>query len=156
MQEAKFIVTKELGKLAKWLRILGYDAIYYDKKETAGLIIQALRDKRVILTRSTAPAKYKGIHVVIIRSDHVEKQIEQVFTELKLLLREEGLFRRCVECNTLLKDVEKGQIKEKVPEYVFRNHEVFKKCAKCQKIFWKGTHWGMVGKWLEGKGIKGK
>ncbi|MGB2599172.1 MAG: Mut7-C RNAse domain-containing protein [Candidatus Omnitrophota bacterium] len=149
MKEAKFIATQELGKLAKWLRILGHDCVYYDKKETPGLIIRALRDRRILLTRSATLTKYKGIRVLVIKHDHVEEQVEQVVQELGFALDEEGIFQRCVECNTLLGDFARDEAKEKVPEYVFQTQERFKKCPTCDKIFWKGTHWDMVGKWLE-------
>ena len=149
MEEKKFIVTQELGKLAKWLRILGYDCVYYDKKEVADLIINALRDHRILLARSPALEKYKGIQKVIVKSDHVEEQVEQLIGELGIAIDEDMLFRRCVECNCLLEDLPKEKTKEKVPDYVFETQEVFKKCPQCNKIFWKGTHWDMVGKWLE-------
>lgn len=148
MQQQKFIVTQELGKLAKWLRILGYDCVYYDKKAVSELIVQVLRDRRVLLTRSETFTKYKGIQTLIIKHDHVEEQVEQAVQEMGLTLDEEGIFQRCVECNTPLEDIAKEEIKEKVPEYVFQTQEKFKKCPGCGKIFWKGTHWDMVGKWL--------
>jgi len=148
MQQQKFIVTQELGKLAKWLRILGYDCVYYDKKAVSELIVQVLRDRRILLARSETFTKYKGIQALVIKHDHVEQQVEQIVRELGLTLDEENIFRRCVECNTPLEDITKEEIKEKVPEYVFQTQEKFKKCPGCGKIFWKGTHWDMVGKWL--------
>ena len=149
MKEEKFITTQELGKLAKWLRILGYDCIYHDKKEVSDLIIQTLRDHRILLTRSGAFAKYKGIQTLVIKEDHAEKQVDQVVQELGLTIDEEKVFRRCVECNALLENLEKEATKGKIPEYVFQTQERFKRCPRCDKIFWKGTHWDMVGKWLE-------
>ncbi|MGB2630366.1 MAG: Mut7-C RNAse domain-containing protein [Candidatus Omnitrophota bacterium] len=149
METIRFIALQELGKLAKWLRILGYDCGYYDKNDIADLVIQAIREGRVILARSAAYKKYKGIRVLVVTSDHVEEQVEQVIRELGLPLDEEKLFQRCVECNYPLEDVPKEETTGKVPEYVFRTQEVFKRCPSCGKIFWKGTHWDMVGKWLE-------
>ena len=73
--------------------------------------------------------------------------------ELDLGLDEEKLFQRCVECNCPLEDAPKEETKGKVPEYVFQTQEVFKRCPSCKKIFWKGTHWDMVGKWLEKRKI---
>jgi uncharacterized protein with PIN domain len=154
MQKKKFIVTKELGKLAKWLRILGYDSTYSREKDVPGLVILALREKRVLLTRSPGLSKYKGIRTVIIKHDHVEEQIEQVAGELKLPLDEDEMFHICVECNAPLQDINKKNAEGKVPEYVFRTQEEFKQCPKCDKIFWKGTHWDMVSNWLEKKGIE--
>jgi uncharacterized protein with PIN domain len=156
MSGEKFIATKELGKLAKWLRILGYDTVYYNKRGIADLIVEALRGGRILVGRSPALAKYKGIRMVLVKDDDVENQIEQVVSELQLAFEEKDLFQRCVECNTSLEDVEKEQIKEKVPEYVFQTQKFFKRCPKCDKIFWKGTHWDMVGEWLKKRGFKEK
>jgi uncharacterized protein with PIN domain len=156
MSGAKFIITEELGKLAKWLRILGYDSVYHDKKDTAGLVIQALRDERILITRSPALTKYKGIKAVVVKSDHAEEQVEQVIRELKLTVDEGLLFQRCVECNTPLESIMKEKVKGKVPEYVFETQGSFKRCPQCEKIFWKGTHWDMVKKWMEKARIAGK
>jgi uncharacterized protein with PIN domain len=149
MRDQKFIVTRELGKLAKWLRILGYDSVYHDKKETSSLIIRALREERILLTRSPALEKYKGIRVVIVGHDLVEDQLEQVARELGLPVDDKEMFRRCVECNTLLELRAKEDVRDKVPEYVFNTQECFKICPRCGKIFWKGTHWDMVKEWLD-------
>ncbi|MEA3489594.1 MAG: Mut7-C RNAse domain-containing protein [Candidatus Omnitrophota bacterium] len=149
MREIKFVVTKELGKLAKWLRILGYDTVYYSRKNLADLVILALREKRILITRSAALTKYKGIRVVLIKHDRLERQIDQAAREMALSLDEEEMFTRCVECNALLEDCGKDDIKGKVPEYVFETQENFKRCPECAKIFWKGTHWDMVKDWLE-------
>jgi len=144
MEKAVFITTRELGKLARWLRVLGYDSVYYGGTKESDLIIQAIRDRRILLTRSERLTKYKGIQVIVITSDHVEEQMEQIVRELGLALDEEKLFSRCVECNSELADIEKQDLKEKVPEYVFNTQEDFKQCLKCGKIFWKGTHWDNV------------
>jgi len=148
MREWRFVATKELGKLAKWLRILGYDSDYYREKDVAGLVIKALRDGRVILTRSPAILKYKGVKVVIVGHDLVEEQLDQVVKELGLKSDESALFSRCVECNAPLEECTKDQVREEVPEYVYKTQDVFKKCPECGKIFWKGTHWDMVKRWL--------
>lgn len=146
VENTSFIATKELGKLAKWLRVLGYDCVYYNDTKESNLIIQALRDRRILLTRTARLTSYKGIRAIVINDDHVENQVEQVIRELGLPLDEEKLFQRCVECNSMLSRAEKDDIKEKVPEYVFDTQEEFKECVKCGKIFWKGTHWDNVEK----------
>ena len=151
-----FILTAELGKLSKWLRILGFDSVYFRKKSVPDVVIRALRDERVLVSRSLAYLKYKGIERVIIRSDHVEGQIDQVIEELDLSLDGNDFFQRCVECNTPLVSVSREEVKEHVPHYVFRTQELFKKCHSCEKYFWKGTHWDMVKSWLGKTGEKGK
>jgi uncharacterized protein with PIN domain len=149
MKETGFIVTEELGKLAKWLRVLGYDCVYHAGDRESDLVIQALRDRRVLLTRTERLRKYTGIKTVVIKHDHVEDQVEQVVLELGLPLDEDGFFQRCVECNEMLSGVEKSDIKGKVPEYVFDTQDGFKACPACKKVFWKGTHWDNVGRKVE-------
>ena len=146
----KFILTRELGRLAKWLRILGYDTIYHDKDDKARLVILSLRDSRIILTRDSKMSRFTGVRMLHIETDEVEKQLEQVVRYLKLRTDEAGTFLRCVDCNELLKDIEKKKVEDKVPPYVFKTQEEFKICPVCSKIFWKGTHWNLVKKFLEG------
>lgn len=154
MRKDKFIITRELGKLAKWLRILGYDSVYCRDKDVAGIVIRALREKRVLLTRSAEFTKYKGIRTVVIKHDLADEQLEQVTEELGLVFTEGAIFHICVECNTPLEDIEKEKVQERVPEYVYKTQEEFKRCPKCDKIFWKGTHWDMATGWLRQHGIE--
>jgi hypothetical protein len=141
----RFILTKELGRLAKWLRILGYDTQYFTEDKISSLIIVALRDGRTILTRNIKkmPDVY-GIRILYIRSDHVKEQIAQVLKELNLSPDDKLMFSRCIVCNVELVDVEKEKVKEKVPEYVFSTQEDFVTCPECKRIYWQGTHWGNV------------
>ncbi|UCD54672.1 MAG: Mut7-C RNAse domain-containing protein [Candidatus Omnitrophota bacterium] len=145
----KFILTKELGRLARWLRILGYDAIYYDKDDRSRLVMTALRDKRVILTRSSRMSKFTGIRMLCITEDDVEKQLAQVVKELDLNIEEDKTFLRCVDCNESLAVIKKNEVKDKVPPYVFETQKEFKTCPVCNKIFWKGTHWQLVKEFLK-------
>jgi len=149
MEEISFITTEELGKLAKWLRVLGYDCEYCSDKKESALVIKALRDKRVLLTRTERLKKFTGIKTVVIKHDHVEDQIEQVIKELGLPLDKEKVLERCVECNVPLSCVKKNDIKEKVPEHVYNTQETFKECPGCGKVFWRGTHWSNVDKKVE-------
>ncbi|MBN1354179.1 MAG: Mut7-C RNAse domain-containing protein [Candidatus Omnitrophica bacterium] len=147
----KFILTKELGRLAKWLRILGYDAVYYDKDDRSKLIILSLREGRIVLTRDSKLSKFTGIRMIRIADNEVKKQLEQVFKELGPSLTEKDTFTRCVECNEMLSDIQKDSVKDKVPPYVFKHETRFKKCNSCGKIFWNGTHLDLVKNFLEKK-----
>jgi len=149
MRDKKFIVTEELGKLAKWLRILGYDTVYHAKEDIPAIVVQALREGRIILTRSSTVANYKGVQAVVVKHDLVEDQMDQVMNKLGLSVEEASLFQICVECNTALEVIPKEDVKGKIPEYVYETQNEFKRCPQCDKIFWKGTHWDMVKKWLD-------
>ena len=145
----KFILTKELGRLAKWLCILGYDTIYYDKDDKSQLIIISLRDKRVILTRDSKMSRFTGVRMFRITEDDVKKQLAQVVKELDLHTEEDKTFLRCVDCNELLVDIKKNKVEDRVPPYVFKTQKEFKMCPACNKIFWKGTHWQLVKEFLK-------
>ena len=145
----KFILTKELGRLAKWLRILGYDTVYYNKDDKSKLVITSLRDRRVILTREAKMSRFTGVRIVHIKDDDIEKQLEQVVKELNLNIEEDKTFLRCVDCNEPLNNIKKKKVKDKVPPYVFKTQNEFKSCPACNKIFWKGTHWQLVKDFLK-------
>lgn len=145
----KFILTKELGRLAKWLRILGYDTKFYREDNLSTLVITALREERVILTRNSRLSSFAGPRVVKIESDFVDKQIKQLLAQLKLKTKPGGMFTRCVICNVELQEAAKSRLKNKVPEYVYQTQEKFTRCPECKRLFWPGTHWGNVRKYLE-------
>jgi len=140
----KFILSKELGRLAKWLRILGFDAVYYNQDNLSSLIIQALRDERIILTRNQRLPQARGIKIVLIKNEKIKKQVAEILKTLKIKPEPEIMFSRCILCNAQLMDIAKEKVKDKVPEYVFKTQGYFITCPKCQRIYWQGTHWGNV------------
>jgi uncharacterized protein with PIN domain len=140
----KFLLTRELGKLAKWLRILGFNAEYFSEDNAASLIVQALRDDRVILSRNHRLPQGRGVRIVLVNSDTLKLQILQVLRDLKLPLDEKAVFTRCVLCNMELSIARKEDIKESVPRYVFDTQDNFTLCPKCKRVYWAGTHWGNV------------
>lgn len=146
----KFIFTKELGRLVKWMRILGYDTVYFKQNSPSTLIIQALRDGRVIATRSQRLVRPVGIKTVLIKSEKVKEQIKELLDVLDLKVDRKLMFSRCIVCNVLLEEIGKEEVKDKVPEYVFQNQEEFIVCPMCKRIYWEGTHWGNVKEILEG------
>jgi uncharacterized protein with PIN domain len=140
----KFILTKELGRLVKWLRILGFDAEYFQEDNHSSLIIQALRDERIILSRNHRLPQPKGIKVVLIENERIKEQLAEILKTLKIKPDASAMFTRCILCNMKLEDIAKEKIKDKVPEYVFKTQSDFVTCLKCKRIYWQGTHWGNV------------
>lgn len=145
----KFLLTRELGRLVKWLRILGFDTAYFNQDNTGSLIIQALRDNRIIITRNHRLPKSGGIKIVLIKAEKLEEQLPEVLGQLKIKPDSDRMFTRCIICNTGLLDIDKEAIKDKVPEYVFKTQNDFITCPTCKRIYWSGTHWGNVTKTLE-------
>jgi uncharacterized protein len=131
-----FLCDQNLGRLARWLRIMGFDAEYmreWDRKR----IEQARSSERIFLTRKRSMAGKEGC--IVIESDHLDEQIAYLDRVLDL---EEKIqpFTRCSICNLPLKCVKADDVKNQVPEYVFATHEKFARCPGCSRIYWKGTH----------------
>lgn len=148
-QAERFILTRELGRLAKWLRILGYDASYFDSDNVSTLIVRSLRENRVVLTRNSKLTRHRGVRIVKLTSDFLTEQLREVTRKLKLKPQKEAMFSRCVICNEKLMELGKQKVEGRVPAYVFQTQEDFLNCPKCQRIYWSGTHWGNVQRYLE-------
>jgi len=146
----KFLLTKELGRLAKWLRILGYDTLYFNQDNLSSLIIQALRDNRIILTRNHRLPQSRGVKIVVIQAERIKEQMSEALKTLKLELDSDKMFSRCIICNEELVDIDKEKVKDRVPEYVFKTQEGFVTCPQCKRIYWQGTHWGNVANIIKG------
>ena len=140
----KFILTRELGRLARWLRILGYDTLYFKEDKPSSLIIEALRDDRIILTRNRRLSSSGGVRVILIEKEKMGEQIPEVLQKLGIEAKKEQMFSRCILCNSELASIDKEKIRGKVPEYVFKTQDTFFTCPQCQRIYWQGTHWGNV------------
>lgn len=135
----QFVADKMLGRLARWLRIIGQDVLYGPQLSGAGLIRSARREGRLILTRDRAIAKKNPPPYVFLQSDDFRVQLRQVIEECGLDPLE-AVFTRCVECNTPIEAITKAEIEGKVPPYVFKTQEQFSFCRKCRRIYWPATH----------------
>lgn len=137
----KFLVDFMLGKLARELRILGFDALYVEKKDLTAnpltILYQAKQGLRIFLTRNTKLKDYS--EAVFIINETVKEQVGQVIKHFKLQ-DEIKPFTRCLRCNEVLTQVAKENIKGKVPFYIFQTKDKFVYCQKCRKIYWAGTH----------------
>lgn len=137
----RFIVDEMLGKLAKWLRMLGYDTVYNTPTSDSSLVSQAFREQRVIITRDTRLVARKYItRYILIKSDKYIEQLKQVIEELNLVPDKNNFFSRCLLCNTEIETIPKAAVKTKVPPYVYEAQDKFLHCPKCDKLYWAGTH----------------
>ena len=136
-----FILDDQLGKLARWLRILGYDTLYFREIDDCDLIRKAAEQKRILLTRDTRLAADPGpATCIFVESDNWLEQLRQLITELKLTLTPDNLFSRCLLCNSPFNSIPKTSVKDRVPPFVFKTQEEFVYCPSCDKIYWQGTH----------------
>ncbi len=136
----KFVADVMLGKLARFLRMMGQDVLYFEKAEDNFLIYVAKESNRVLLTRDTrlwkdaVSAKAKSL---LLRSNYVKEQVKEVFEATKI---KPVRARNCPSCNGALKKKAKYEIEGLVPEFVWNRNSDFWMCERCGKIYWSGSH----------------
>lgn len=152
MDEPRFIVDVNVGRLATWLRALGYDTLFPPHMEDNDLIRVALREGRILVTKDGGFAERHVVttgklKVVVVRNDDFKSQLGHVVRTLGLDGREE--FSRCMRCNELLAVLPRELAKQRVPAYVYETHSEFMECRECNRVYWRGTHWGNMRRELE-------
>lgn len=137
--ELKFAADRMLGRLARWLRIIGQDVICGRHLSGRGLVRAATQERRVILTRDRKVYSRNPDRCLFIRDDHFRGQLKQV-VEACGLDPFGSLLTRCSECNDSLEPIAKEQVEDAVPPYVFETQESFSACPGCRRVFWPATH----------------
>ena len=137
--EVKFAADRMLGRLARWLRVLGLDVIYGRHLSGYGLIHAARQENRLILTRDRRLKQKQPPKFIFIESDQYAHQLHQVIQECRLNVGA-ALFTRCLECNAVLQPQPKESVEPLVPPYVFATQDHFSWCPKCRRIYWPATH----------------
>ena len=137
--ELCFAAEKTLGRLAKWLRILGFDTLY--EPDLAAGYFSGLEPNRTLLTRR-APFPLGRIDTphVVIRADHYWDQLVEVVQAAGITAESIRPFSRCIRCNSAIMPSGKADLQGKVPDYVWETHDVFRICRGCQRIYWSGSH----------------
>ena len=143
--DIKFIVDHNVGKLTKLLRMLGYDAVFFNGESDSEMVAKALNEGRIILTRDTGISARRAVtdgkvKIILLKTDNPALQIQEVVHELRLSERSKP-FTRCLECNVPLEERTREEVEARVPPYVFKTQKHFMECPRCHRIYWKGTHW---------------
>ena len=149
----KFIVDTNVGRLARWLRMMGYDALFINDIDDRQLVAIGLKEKRVVLTRDTQIVQRRVVtsgrlKALLVRGDATKDQLRQVVRAMNLDC-EERQFTLCLECNQPLIRRRKEEIKDLVPPYVFQTQSQYVECPSCHRIYWRGTHWQRMKRELE-------
>jgi uncharacterized protein with PIN domain len=146
----KFIADCMLGRLAKWLKILGFDVLFFSEAEDEDLIAISRREGRVLLTRDTGliEKRKKQKNRLFVASDAWEDQVVQVLDEFGLW-DEVRPNSRCIDCNVPLKSLPKSRAKNLVTPYILEHAESFALCPGCGRAFWQGTHYGDMERKIE-------
>jgi len=155
-----FIVDEMCGKLARWLRLLGFDTLYYSsyvsQVDDTSILSKAAIENRVLITRDKElhhRAVELGIKVILITSDELKEKLRNVLL-INLGCNQIIVNPRCPICNGALKRIPKEQVKEKVPHNVYQRVNTFLECVNCGKIYWFGSHWNKISGILREIGIK--
>jgi uncharacterized protein with PIN domain len=135
-----FAAEKTLGRLTKWLRLLGFDTVY-ESESSGQRFIETLEDNRILLTRTQQIRKrFASRRLIFVESDHLEQQLNQIIRELGLKATHTRPFSRCLQCNVPIVTVAKSVAWDRVPDYIFETHERFNQCPECERIYWPGSH----------------
>jgi uncharacterized protein with PIN domain len=139
----KFLCDRMLGTLAKWLRIYGFDTFFATNEMNDNELLEISKNEnRVLVTRDKElvyEARRENIKTIELKITDIDEQINAVLSETKI--DKTKILSRCILCNSKVKEIKKKDAKEKVPEKVFTNNEKFWFCKKCNKIYWKGSHY---------------
>ncbi|WP_447976682.1 Mut7-C RNAse domain-containing protein [Candidatus Nitrospira bockiana] len=139
-----FVADVMLGRLARWLRLLGYDTAYQNTNDDEAVVECARREDRWVLTRDRRLAMRRAIRErsTVIASDDVGEQLRQLEREFHMTLASEpGPSVRCPACNTALLPMPQEEARPHVPPFVAGHHREFVHCATCRRVYWPGTHW---------------
>ncbi|MDY7039462.1 MAG: Mut7-C RNAse domain-containing protein [Chloroflexota bacterium] len=139
---ARLLADGMLGRLAKWLRILGFDTVYDPTLDDNALLRLARAEGRVLLTGDRELARRPGAQSLLVESTELEAQLRQVIVALNL--HPDAAFSRCPVCNVLLETPDKETVRDRVPPYVLRKHTEFRHCPRCDRVYWPGTHYARM------------
>lgn len=151
LRKIRFVVDVNLGKLAKKLRLLGFDTYYRNDLNDDEIVKISIGEKRVILTRDLGILKCSNVlHGYWLRSDDPKIQLNEVIERLQL----KNLFNpftRCSQCNGQLKRIKKELLKDRIPNDTLCYYKAFWECNCCRQIYWEGSHFDKIIDWIEKK-----
>jgi uncharacterized protein with PIN domain len=148
----KFIADGMLGKLTRWLRMLGHNVKYSNRLDDAQLIAVAKKERRVLLTRDLElyqQATAKGVDAFYLNGETEEERLAELAKRFNIQLDIDMQTSRCPKCNARVKPVSKDNVKDKVEKSTFNCYNNFWECSKCGQIYWQGAHWTRIRKTLE-------
>jgi uncharacterized protein with PIN domain len=158
--EQRFIVDANVGKLARWLRMMGYDTLFFNGPDDGSMVKLALAQGRTVITRDTEFMKRRAVssgrvRALLISGDDPVSQMRAAVTALNI---DKGYkpFTRCLECNAKLFSRDKSEVTGSVPEKVYDLQEQYMQCSACGRIYWRGTHWAAMNRKLDEFSLDGR
>jgi uncharacterized protein with PIN domain len=145
----RFLADCNVGRLARWLRALGYDAAYEPLLPDPQVVGRALAEGRVLLTRDADMMRRRviasgAVRAILLRDDRVQEQVRQVVSDLDLGPGQGPPARalsRCLDCNVELEPRSRTAVLDRLPPHVRATQTRFSECPGCARVYWPGTHW---------------
>jgi uncharacterized protein with PIN domain len=141
-----------LGRLTRWLRLLGYDTAYSNSMEDRQLLALAKKEKRILLTRDLQlyqQATARGLDAVYVEGQTQAEKLACLAKRHNIKLDVNMTNSRCPKCNTKVKPIKKEEARENVEKNTFVHYEDFWICPQCKQVYWQGAHWTKIRKMLE-------
>ncbi|MFQ5999589.1 MAG: Mut7-C RNAse domain-containing protein [Candidatus Bathyarchaeia archaeon] len=152
MERLKFITDGMLGKLTRWLRMLGQDVEYSRSVDDKKLVEIAKKEHRTILTRDLKlyqQAMMQGVNAVLVEASTGPKKLADLARRFNFKLEVDVTVSRCPKCNTKIKHVPKDMVIDRVPKTTSTYYNEFWECPGCGQVYWQGAHWKRIEKTLE-------
>ena len=147
----KFLADGMLGKLTRWLRMIGCDVKYFNDLDDDELINISIKEDRVLLTRDIQlfrRAVSKGASAFFVESRDEVGKLAEIGEHFNLNLEINVENSRCPKCNTRIRSISKDKVKERIPPATFKFYNEFWECPCCGQIYWQGSHWEKINRTL--------
>jgi len=138
--KVKFIADGTLGGFVKVMRMIGFDVEFLNVNDFSHVLKKAVSENRIVVTRRRKVEPSSGVRIISLEENYPIEQVKRVLEILNLKPDPEKFLSRCLICNSELEEVNKEDIKEMVPPFVYKTHYEFSRCPLCKRIYWSGTH----------------
>jgi hypothetical protein len=150
----RFLLDGMLGKLARWLRMLGYESVYLNDSSDRDLLSIAKRDSLILLTSDEElyrTAATKGIKTSLVQGRTEPERLASLAEHYNLRLEIDTAISKCPLCGFPIREVSKDAVEASVPPTTFKVYRSFWLCTnpKCAKVYWQGSHWKKIEQTLE-------
>ena len=149
LRRTRFALDTHLGRLATYLRLLGFDSLYRNDYQDPELVRVSTGERRILLTRDRGLLRRKAVtHGYRVRETNPRSQLLEIVERFDLRRSAEP-FSRCLVCNELLVPVPKEAVADRLPEHIRRQHDRFRLCPGCDRVVWRGSHYWRMKRWVE-------
>ena len=147
----RFLADGMLGKLTRWLRMLGHDVEYLNDLDDDRLVEKAAVEERVLLTRDVRlfrKASVSGVEAFLVKGRTEVEKLAELARSFGFSLEVDVENSRCPKCNAGIRSVSKEEVAGRIPESTGRFYEEFWICVECGQVYWRGSHWERINRTL--------